>query len=181
MLDLTKKVLPSAVNVGGEYFPVKTDFRTWLRFIQILNQKDSVLEDLDWIYTEKLPDDKKSGFEALVSFAYPERILPRSDGTKSESVFDYTIDSDLIYAAFREQYGIDLLTQDMHWHVFSALFSGLHGTKLNEIMGFRSYDENDHSKYEENMKKLRDAWTLAGLENLADEQKAEEEFNREFN
>jgi len=33
MIDLTKKVLPNTVMVGGRAFRIDTDYRTWLRFL----------------------------------------------------------------------------------------------------------------------------------------------------
>ncbi len=68
----------------------------------------------------------------------------------------------------------------MHWHTFSALLAGLHNTKLNEIMIARSYDPNDHTKYEEALLKMKNAWTLEGVVTSEDEVKKESDFDKAF-
>lgn len=51
----------------------------------------------------------------------------------------YEYDGDYIYAAFMQNYKIDLMETGLHWHKFLALLKGLSGTMLNEIMGYRAY------------------------------------------
>jgi hypothetical protein len=109
---------------------------------------------------------KKEAFNALLEFYHPKTDLPRSSG-KSEKVLDYVLDSQLIFCAFLEQYGIDLTATDetghfiqMHWHKFLALLSGLHNTKLNEVMSWRCWDGDTKTDYGKQMAKLRAAWEL---------------------
>ncbi len=55
--------------------------------------------------------------------------------------FDLLIDENLIYCAFLQVYGIDLLEQDLHWWVFMELVDGLpDGTRLSEIMKLRGME-----------------------------------------
>ena len=82
-------------------------------------------------------------------------------------MLDYVIDSQLIFAAFWEQYGIDLTATDenghflqMHWHKFLALLAGLHGTKLNDVMGWRCWKGDTKTDYGKAMQNLRNAWAL---------------------
>lgn len=65
-----------------------------------------------------------------------------------------------------ELYGIDLIESDMHWYKFLALFKGLHGTKLNEIIGYRLYENTSGKRdaYTRQMEKLRRAWELPQIE-----------------
>ena len=109
---------------------------------------------------------KKEAFNELLEFYHPKTDLPRPSG-KSEKVLDYVIDSQLIFCAFLEQYGIDLTATDetghfiqMHWHKFLALLSGLHNTKLNEVMSWRCWDGDTKTDYGKQMAKLRAAWEL---------------------
>lgn len=45
----------------------------------------------------------------------------------------------MIYAGFFQQYGLDLLTADLHWWQFKALLSGLsENTAFMQIMHYRS-------------------------------------------
>ena len=170
MIDLSKVKLPDCIEAAGSFFTIKTDFRSWLNFSRIVNTKGAVLDDVDFIYTDTIPpaENKKEAFEKLLEFFQPKTPLPRPIGESSGGkVLDYEIDADLIYAAFYEQYGIDLLEIDkhghavqIHWHRFLALLSGLHNTKLNEVMSWRSWTGDTKTEYGKQMQKLRNAWEL---------------------
>ena len=59
-----------------------------------------------------------------------------------QQVYSFQYDDDYIYAAFLEQYGIDLQdVEDLHWWKFRALFKGLReDTEIVKIMGYRSIE-----------------------------------------
>lgn len=170
MINLAKVKLPDCIDVDGKFFYIRTDFRVWLNFSRIINTKNAVVDDVDFIYQNEVPpvERKKEAFEKLLEFFQPKAPLPRSIGESSVGkVLDYEIDADLIYAAFYEQYGIDLLATDehghavyMHWHRFLSLLSGLHNTKLNEVMSWRSWTGDTKTEYGKQMQKLRNAWAL---------------------
>ncbi len=70
----------------------------------------------------------------------------------------------MIFAAFMEQYKIDLLSEslNLHWYKFRALLEGLHDTPLNEVMKIRSWQPkaNDTPEYKAQMQKLYNAWKI---------------------
>lgn len=187
MIDLSKVELTAGIMVDGEFFPIKTDFRQWLGFSSLLENENSKLYEADYLYVDKKPADRKKGFEKLFEFYNPPQILPRPSGNETHTkVLDYFIDADLIYAAFMEVYKIDLLQTDskgkiieLHWHKFLALLNGLHGTKLNDVMGYRCYNQNDKTEYKEQMIQLKRQWELPSKQTEEDE-KALEEFNKLF-
>lgn len=162
MIDLSKKILTDGVFVCGEYYPVRTDFRVWVDFPRkVREMKD--LRETDWYYrlnddfsVPRAPQDKEASLAALIDFYAQKSALPRSVGGGKAALFDFSQDADLLYAAFYEQYGIDLLKTDLHWVQFLALFYGLHGTKLNDVMGYRSYEGFKNR----DLARLRDAWAL---------------------
>lgn len=171
-MKLTKAVLPKSIILeNGKIFEIKTEHYHWFRFAEILREKNALLTDFDFIYASRNPEEKPStieemqeAYEKLCEFFYEKKEIPRptgdSDGTKT---LDYVIDSDLIYSAFLEQYGIDLISTPMHWHKVRALLEGLHNTKLNEIMGFRSWRRTGSGKmteHEREMQKLKMSWSL---------------------
>jgi hypothetical protein len=59
--------------------------------------------------------------------------------TSKEPAFSFSQDEPYIYAAFLEEYGIDLTqTQDLHWWKFMSLFESLgEDTKMSKIMYYR--------------------------------------------
>ena len=163
MIDLKKTGLPESIEVEGGLYYIQTSFKYWLRFLELLENKDTPPKDFDFMYKSKKPSNRLDGLLALVQFGNPPQILPRiQKGEAGEKVIDYTIDADYIYAAFLEQYGIDLVTSNMHWYKFQALFRGLHDTKLNEIIGYRLYEHKDGKKtdHDRQMEELRRAWEL---------------------
>ena len=171
MLNLAKVKLPDCIECGGKFFNLKTDFRIWLGFSQTVNEKSAVVDDVDFVYSDEIPsaEIKAEAFKQLLNFYMPKNELPRktSGEDSGAKILDYTIDADYIYAAFLEQYGIDLLKVDekghaveLHWHKFLALLSGLHGTKLNEIMSWRGWTGETKTEYGKQMAKLRNAWEL---------------------
>ena len=185
MLNLAKVKLPDCIECGGKFFNIKTDFRTWLNFSEAVNEKGAVIDAVDFVYEDVIPsaEIKAEAFKQLLNFYMPKNELPRktSGEDSGAKILDYTIDADYIYAAFLEQYGIDLLQTDknghiieMHWHKFLALLSGLHGTKLNEIMSWRGWTGETKTEYGKQMAKLRNAWELPS----EDREKVQEDLEK---
>lgn len=164
MIDLKKARLPETVEVDGSLYNVHTSFKYWLRFIELLSDTHTPPKEFDFMYDGARPTSRLNGLVALIQFCNPPTLLPRSDRSddNGEKVVDYAIDADYIYAAFMEMYGIDLVESDMHWYKFQALFRGLHDSKLNEIIGYRLWENtsNRHDEYTRRMEKLRSAWAL---------------------
>lgn len=164
MIDLTKAKLPEAIEVSGAFYRIHTDFRYFIRLGQVLSEKGTKPIDCDFMFIQELPPDKIAGIKALVAFMNPPHILPRKSKREDAGapVLDYTIDADLIYAAFMQQYHIDLSTALLHWHCFSALLAGLRDTKLNDVIGFRLWENTSGKKdeYTRAMQRLHDAWEI---------------------
>lgn len=186
MMDLTKKSLPNTVMVGGRDFSIYTDFRIWLRFcIEFSNwQKNGMKGALDIKYLFKneipvfqLPDD----YNSIMEFAFPRNVVPHYEEDGGEQVLFYEIDGDYIFSAFYQQYGIDLLeVKELHWHKFKALLNGISKpTKLNEIMGYRSYTGEKNKDMDEQYRKIKEAW-LPPYVPTEEELEAEKEFNEYF-
>ena len=132
MIDLKKAKLPQAIDVGGSLYRIHTDYRYFLRLREHLTEKDVKAGDLDYMYIKEKP-----------------------------IVLDFAIDADYIYAAFMEQYGIDLLTARLHWYSFNALLHGLHDTELNNIINARLYKPSGRNdEYEKTKQKQYEAWRL---------------------
>ena len=163
MIDLKKTGLPESIEVDGSLYYIQTSFKYWLRFLELLENKEITPNDFDFMYKGSKPSNRQDGVLALIQFCNPPELLPRlQENGGGGKVVDYIIDADYIYAAFLEQYGIDLISSDMHWYKFQALFKGLHETKLNEIIGYRLYEYTGGKKddYVRQMEKLRSAWEL---------------------
>ena len=178
MIDLTRKSLPNTVRVGGRDFLINTDFRVWMRFeISLTKMRRDEYLDVSYLFVDEHPDS--CNIPALLEFSRPRNELPRAISHSKVIAYDFELDSDLIYAAFLGQYGIDLTTvEDFHWHKFLALFNGLNdSTKMKEVMQYRCYEKSSDNKkdiYEE----LRRAWEIE--RKSLEEQQEIEKFSNLF-
>lgn len=144
----------------GKDFSIYTDFRVWMRFaISLTKMRHNESIDVSYLFKNNMPAE--CNLNVLINFAFPKKEIPRKmDKSSDDVLLDYEIDADLIYAAFLGQYGIDLLTTDMHWYVFQALLSGLNdSTKLREVMGYRAYTKNN-DKNDDQYERLTIAWEI---------------------
>lgn len=167
-MKLSKAILPRYINLSNKKsYEIKTEHYHWFRFSEILREGNFLLTDFDFLYKSDSPstiEEMNEAFQKLCEFFYEKKTIPRptgdADGTRT---IDYELDADLIYSAFMEQYGIDLVSTPLHWHKVRALLDGLHNTKLNEIMGYRSWRRNGSGKmsdYERDMLRMKMAWEL---------------------
>lgn len=175
MIDLTTKTLPNTLRVAGRDYSIYTDFRVWIRFFNELHS--GALKDLSYLFKNECPVYVRP--EELRVFAAPKNSLPRKTyGTDDGAVvIDYEIDGDLIVAAFWQQYGIDLTTVDMHWHIFLALLHGLTGTKLDTVMSYRAY-RKDSRKNVDHYEEMKNAWRIDRI--TPEEQVMLDDFNAAF-
>mgnify|MGYP004576536869 FL=1 len=181
MIDLSKKGLPCSVEVHGKIYPIHTDFQYYIIFSRMVKENHK-LGDFDFFYTEEIPADRQQGLNELLKFAFPKRELPKDLGDDTgDIILDYEKDADFIYSAFYHYYNIDLMAENfsLHWYKFSSLLNGLKETKLNDIMGFRSYKprQTDGKEYKSQMLKLKEMWRIE-TPLTEDEQKELEKFER---
>jgi len=122
-----------------------------------------------------IPGNRAAGYQELQKFYLNEQPLPRPGKQSKVRGMDWLIDSEYIYAAFMQQYGIDLIAADLHWHSFLALFNGLMETRLNEIMSTRYYirpvkgAKDPMEEVYREKEELREAWKLETLEEFKPE------------
>lgn len=161
-MTLEKAKLPQAVEVNGSFFRIHTDFKFFLRLQKVLQKKGAKVDEVDFMYVDKKPDDRQAGIKALIDFLQPPQVLPRrTSNDTGEKVIDFDVDAEYIYAAFFEQYGIDLIDTPLHWHKFLALLHGLHDTKLNSIIEIRLFaPDGTNNDYNKRRTKDKEAWAL---------------------
>lgn len=155
-LNLLTDKAPLHVPVGGVFVPIETDFRRGIRCDLLL--RDGTLSDRARLWgvlclfyeRQSIPTDIPAAMRAIIWFlrgGESERHTHRALSHAAEGgapvnkrLFDYQIDSKYIYAAFLDQYGIDLQDIDyLHWWKFRAMFAGLRGDhELMRIMGYRA-------------------------------------------
>lgn len=102
----------------------------------------------------------------------------------TERYYDFTIDSELIYASFMQAYGIELY--DMHdkleWRRFLALMSGLpQDTTFMEIVGYRSMKipkkDESSEEYIKHVKKMKKKYKLPPIDSELKQQEMDDKMS----
>lgn len=140
--------LPDSVTVDGKKYRLDLDFRNVLRMMEILARDDLIPAAREYLALKcvmKYPP-KRPGpiLEELRKMLFPAH-KNRPDGKK---LTDFVQDADMIRAAFRQVYGIDLYRDDVHWIEFQALLSALpDGSRYSETVGIRAREMPPATKY----------------------------------
>lgn len=140
--------LPDEIEVEGIAYPIETDYRAWLRF-SILMQSDKTGAEktvgMLSMLKETLPPRFEETVSAILRF-YAGGEDADTEGTaqadaRAARFYDFDYDSGLIYAAFYQQYGIDLQRAKFHWWQFKALFNALsEDTQFMKVLGYRGME-----------------------------------------
>lgn len=158
MIDLSKRGLPDTIEANGRLFELKTDFREWIEF-------DRTLRETGDYYMGVFDGPRPFGtdwHEPLMEFYASPNPTPRSEGRDGPRVIDLIDDGELIVAAFRQAYGIDLTEGKMHWHLFKALLNGIpDDTRLAQVMSIRGYKKPPKNQdADAEMRKRQREWAL---------------------
>ena len=122
------------VEVDGRKVRVWPSFDVVIQIIDLQKNKALTLED--YVLGKRYPLHTAA---AIVTETMEK--LGGSEKKAKEAFFSFTQDAFLIYAAFRQAYGIDLHAErgKMHFSEFVALFSALpEDTRLSKVMSVRA-------------------------------------------
>lgn len=148
MANIILDVLPETVEIDGAEYRINSDFRISILF-ELLMQDDEVgkrqklIQGLKLYYPE-IPQNMTEAVDKMIWFyrcgKETESGGHGSGSGRAKQIYSFEHDDDYIYAAFLEQYGIDLQdVEELHWWKFRALFRGLsEDTEFVKIMGYRS-------------------------------------------
>lgn len=142
--------LPRQYEYDGRIYDFHTDFREWIRFELLMLDEDIIPDErvklIPHLIFPEVPPDPKLGEFILWFYSCGRRFGngKSGKGRKKAAVYSFEYDDGYIYAAFMENYGIDLTSIEyLHWWKFKALFKSLHDCKLCEIMAYRSEEITD--------------------------------------
>ena len=148
MANIILDVLPETVDIDGAEYRINSDFRISILF-ELLMQDDEVgkrqklIQGLKLYYPE-IPHNVTMAVDKMIWFYRCGKETGNgghgSGSGRAKQIYSFEHDDDYIYAAFLEQYGIDLQDiEELHWWKFRALFRGLsEDTEFVKIMGYRS-------------------------------------------
>lgn len=163
-MSILTEQLPDCIECGGEKIPIKTDFRIWLKFTNMMSGEmnaEKIADILKLVFIHKLPPTLEIAMQKLVEFyCGGDERHDNSSGTSKKRLYDFEYDANAIYTSFIKDYGIDILSCNMHWWKFRALFSALgEETEMAKIMKYRAVNlkeikDKNQKKFYRKMKKL---------------------------
>lgn len=164
------KPLPDSFFIDGQEYKINTGFKAWLNFALYL-QKGKIdrefINVLKPLFLCDIQQTKNIDKLILACFEFFKNAKSYSNQFSSDNkqaddviLFDYELDSNYIYGAFKQQYGIDLIDEDLHYYKFIALIDCLsEETLFKKIINIRQTDtkkikDKDYKKSMEQLKKI---------------------------
>lgn len=149
--------LQRGICVNGTEYPVRTDFRVWIEFGEIMHADIPVSEKLykavtlcfDVREVKRLPPDIIETVRELCRFYSCGRENTAGKTAKKsvgKQMISFSGDWGGIYASFLAEYGIDLLHAELHWHCFTALLYALpESSAFMRTLYWRTVNPSDFS------------------------------------
>lgn len=154
-MNLFYEDFPCSVNVLGSEVQIVTDFREYVKLLDML--KDQEMNDGDKMYflleyfLQPVPDIS-CAVDSLTEFISMNSLEKAGIHTESQDneeepraekqLFSFSVDYPYILSGFMRDYGIDLTTiKYLHWWEFRMLFDGLSDdTEIKQRIMYRSVD-----------------------------------------
>lgn len=141
--------LPWSVNIHGTEYPIRAGFRTGIRVESLMRGKlpdEKKIQGMLEMYYPEMPDDLDLAVREAIHLLGGEQKIktPKKNGKpakQEKAIYSFSQDAAYIYAAFFQQYGINLQRikeEELHWWEFLALFEALDdNTMMSKIMYYR--------------------------------------------
>lgn len=166
-MNILIDILPTTVNIEGIEYAINSDFRNSILFELLMQDKEltdnqRIIKALE-LYYPVCPKNINQAIDWMLWFYRCGKDITTSKGAgkgKSAQIYSFDFDDDYIYAAFMDQYGVDLQDVNLHWWKFKAMFKALkEDNELVKIMGYRAMDlskikDKEQKSHYKNMKEL---------------------------
>lgn len=159
--------LPYHIELEGKRYRINPYFDVVLDVIDAMGQGWENAVFIDYACYRLIRgkvQDKPKAVQAVLSL-----MVGESTQKQTQRIVDFSQDAALIYAAFYQAYGIDLIEQrgKLHWKKFVALFGGLPSdTRLSDVMRIRQTPipaPTKHNRQEiDRLVRLKTAYALKG-------------------
>lgn len=182
--SITFDTLPESVTIDGMVYPVNFGYRAMMAVeIEMFSERSDeqkLLNALNLFYLQNIPFDADKAISKMLWFhrcGEEKRTGSGSGPHKSIRGYCFKQDAPLIYAAFRQQYQIDLRrtpNKELHWWEFSAMFGALDdNVKMSKVIFWRTCDLNGLPKQQKKfVKKMRNLYALKAPKSTMDSQAA---------
>lgn len=160
---------PDTVMLNGKRREIVTDFKDWLKFVDLLKDDEygpeEKFESILLFYLDPLSDaDQSNACKPLIDFFK----MVEADDTSYQGdyedeepqnvkpLYDFRYDARCIIAGFWHDYRIDLTKIHMHWWKFRILLDGLSAdTEFKQRVMYRNTDASRIKDVEERNRILR--------------------------
>jgi hypothetical protein len=151
MMDLTA-LDDDTITYKGQLYHLDLDYRLVLEYFSLMRDKGLTVPEKLELALKMLVTDSTSQLslldqDALLQLIFSTYIYTDNDQRRSElmpskkQAFDFDQDAGLIYAAFLQQYQIDLKTDALTWQAFNAMLDGLNDdTFFRKVVNYRVMD-----------------------------------------
>ena len=141
--------LPTSVDIDGIQYDLNCDFRYSVMFEMLMfddevSETDKLKKALKLYYGNRIPKNVEKAVEKIMWFYRcgkepPQKAKRRRRERGNDRCYDFDHDDAYIYAAFLQQFGVDLQDEVLHWWKFKAMFQSLsESTEVVKIMGYRN-------------------------------------------
>lgn len=159
--------LPTSVDVAGDFYGIKTDFRDILRYDELIrsqNDGNTILKAVGMLLGDDIlqkPDiNPEEVVDAIGWFVQrgdsgQKNTLPRATlGLNNATPMDFETDAALIYTAFLQTYKIDLYdTPYLHWWKFNWMLEDISSEcRLSKVIEYRTIDVKNKNLSKEQKK-----------------------------
>lgn len=185
-MGIISSSLPTSVMINGVEYPIRSNFRTMIKFEELMQDPDVTDQDKVWLalrlFYPEIPDDMDQAVEQLLWFyrcdkrdnLYAKKVKKRK-AKKVNRIYDFELDDDYIYAAFMAQYHLDLhKVRYLHWWKFRAMFNSLSDDmQISKIMEYRAVELDKVPKEKRSFyKRMKMLYALPLSRNEEERQKA---------
>lgn len=122
---------PESIEIDGCSYKIRTNFGVWIEAESLLTGADAqgveILARVLALVYEELPPDPIKALKGVLWFRSGGKPFASADHDRGRNIkaYDLKLDFPYIWAAFIEQYGIDLTVQTLHWWRFRVLLECL--------------------------------------------------------
>lgn len=179
-------VLTDGLPYDYRGYQMNTDFETGILIMQVLH--DTELSEFEQQCTAvrllfdgySIPEDVETAVSAVAWFLTGWNNDNHSSGAKDEAiVMDMGIDQWRIYSAFRAQYRVNLLEDELHFWEYMALLTTLEECAFTRVIDIREKKESKGMSLEEK-KALRQAKKIYAIKEESTKSKILTKAEKEF-
>jgi hypothetical protein len=127
MSNILTDEFPTAIEIDGEQYEIRTDFKSSLRTILAFEDPELTPDEMQQILIVNLyiriPENMEEAVKKGIKF-----LNCGNDDVESRvssRLYSFSQDANFIFAAFQQTHKIDLEVATMHWWKFFALFMDL--------------------------------------------------------